>query len=94
MQFQDQKPVGKDGLSQDVATRPETNELLSRSDGMVKAFFSSETSALYEKAIKTPVGMAHIGDDFFEKNWVAAVVSMAKELDILPSKDWAGDIGV
>lgn len=65
-----------------VEMRPETVELLEKSKGMVHAFFSKDTFATYEHALKAHIAIDNVPNEDFEARRAAAIVAMAAELGI------------
>ena len=62
--------------------RPETGELIERSKGMVKAFFSKETWEAYEAVLRSDIALDKLPNTDFEKKRTAAIIEMARELGL------------
>lgn len=70
------------GSTRMVELRPETEQALERTKGMVKAFFSDETYQVLDKALRSKISIENIPNTTFEKNRTATILEMAKELGI------------
>ena len=66
-----------------VELRPETEALIEKSRGMVKAFYTEETYNKFVKALKSKISIENIPNIEFEEMRISAIVGMAKELGIL-----------
>ena len=75
------KNAEQKGLKRIVALRPETVELLERSKGMVRAFFSPAAFEAFRLVLHSNVSLENIPNEDFEKNRTYAILALAKELD-------------
>jgi hypothetical protein len=78
----DKRPFG--GLVRDVNFRPETGELMERTRGLVQAFFSPQTFALYNAALTERISHDNIPNNEFERKRTAAIRAMAREINLIP----------
>jgi hypothetical protein len=88
--LQSTKPVYKD--RQPVTNlRPATSELMASTRGMVSAFFTQETSDVYDQAQRARISIEEVPNLDFEAARRTAVVAMSKELGIIhrvPGRGW------
>ena len=70
------------GNSRLVEMRPGTVEFLEKSKGMVHAFFSKDTAAKYDHALRAHIAIDNIPNEDFEERRTDAIVAMATELGI------------
>lgn len=73
--------------------RPETAELLERSKGMVRAFFSNKTWQAYDAVLRSHIALNKIPNTDFETKRTDAIISMARELGLAsdgdqPDQNW------
>lgn len=72
------------GTSRVTEMRPETVELLEKTKGMVRAFYSPGAYSAYEHALKGHIAIDNVPNEDFEVRRTNAIVAMAKELGIKP----------
>ncbi|HDL01918.1 MAG TPA: hypothetical protein ENH23_06770 [candidate division Zixibacteria bacterium] len=65
-----------------VEMRLETSELLEKAKGMIDAYFSEETSKLYDEAIRTKISIEDIPCTEFEDARAKAIIALSKELGL------------
>lgn len=70
------------GFSRAVEFRPETSEVMEKSRGLVRAFFSEAASAAFDKALRSKISIDEVPCIEFEKARTDAIVLLAKELGI------------
>lgn len=70
------------GLTRVTEARPETWELIEKSRGLVQAFFSSETFAAYDEALRANISLQSIPNEEFDQKRTKAILLMATELGI------------
>lgn len=77
-----QKSIQDQPIQRKTKTRTETDEMCQEARDMVKAFFSKETFASLEAALKTEISIQKIPNEEFENNRVRAIIAMSNELGI------------
>lgn len=65
-----------------VEMRPETNELMQRSRGMVKAFFSEVAFESFDSALRANISIEEVPCLDFEEKRTTAIVKLSEELGI------------
>jgi hypothetical protein len=76
------------GTTRIVELRPETEEALEKSRGMVKAFFSDSTYKIFDKALRSKISIDNIPNSEFEKNRTNSILEMSRELGIDNQSLW------
>ena len=82
MKLQAEKPSYEGGIRR-VERRPETWQLIEETRAMVQAFFSQNTYAKVEDALKTHVSLENIPHDEFEQKRFAAIRALSEELGLI-----------
>jgi hypothetical protein len=72
-----------------VEARPKTLELMERSRGMVKAFFTQALYDAYDEALRAKISLDTIPNIDFEEKRTKAILAMSKELG---SSRWLGKL--
>jgi len=70
------------GQSRVLEYQPETSVAMGRAKGMVKAFYSTETYNIVDKAFNTKISIENVPNIEFYENRTAAVVAMSNELGL------------
>lgn len=70
------------GVTRVTEYRPETMELLERSRGMVKAFYSTDAYAAYDLVLRAKLSVDDVPNEEFEQRRTVAILAMARELGI------------
>jgi hypothetical protein len=71
------------GSSRAVEARLETFELMERSRGMVKVFFTQASYDAYDEALRAKISLDTIPNLDFEEKRTKAILAMSKELGII-----------
>ena len=69
------------GLKRQTECRPETWELMGRSQDMVRAFFSQASYTAFDKALRTKVSIEDVPNVEFEEARAVAIDKMSEELE-------------
>lgn len=70
------------GITRVTDARLETWELIEKSRGLVRAFFSSETFSAFDEVLRTNISFQTIPNEEFERKRTKAILLMAKEIGI------------
>ena len=81
--LQANKAVGQ-GVTRHVELRSETVELLEKSKGMVRVFFSNTASTAYNAVLHSHIALDNIPNIDFEKKRTTAIIEMARDLGLAP----------
>lgn len=70
------------GVTRVTECRPETMELLERSRGMVKAFYSTDAYAAYDLVLRAKLAIDNVPNEEFEQRRTVAILALAQEIGI------------